>query len=79
MENQVTVVVAADGRIIHKEQNGVFQRSNGQNKLVALLDFSSEYVVKVNFLRPDGVKPKSKYMANTDKRNYDGNSYSENE
>lgn len=76
MENQVTVVVAADGRIIHKEQNGVFQRSNGQNKLVALLDFSSEYVVKVNFLRPDGVKPKSQYMAYTDKRDYDGKSYS---
>ena len=76
MENQVTVVVAADGRIIHKEQNGVFRRSNGQNKLVALLDFSSEYVVKVNFLRPDGVKPKSQYMAYTDKRDYDGKSYS---
>lgn len=76
MENQVTVVLAADGRIIHKEQNGVFQRSNGQNKLVALLDFSSEYVVKVNFLRPDGVKPKSQYMAYTDKRDYDGKSYS---
>lgn len=76
MENQVTVVVAADGRILHKEQNGVFRRSNGQNKLVALLDFSSEYVVKVNFLRPDGVKPKSQYMAYTDKRDYDGKSYS---
>lgn len=76
MENQVTVVVAADGRIIHKEQNGVFRRSNGQNKLVALLDFPSNYVVKVNFLRPDGVKPKSQYMAYTDKRDYDGKSYS---
>lgn len=76
MENQVTVVVAADGRIIHKEQNGVFRRSNGQNKLVALLDFSSEYVVKANFLRPDGVKPKSQYMTYTEKQDYEGKSYS---
>lgn len=76
MENQITVVIASDGRVIHKEQNGVFRRSNGQNKLVALLDFPSSSVVKVNFLRPDGVKPKSQYMTYTEQQTYDGQTYS---
>lgn len=76
MENQVTVVVAADGRILHKEQNGVFRRSNKYNKLVALLDFPSSNVVKVNFLRSDGVKPKSQYMTYTGKQEYEGVAYS---
>lgn len=76
MKNQITVVVASDGRIVHIEQVGVFRRSNKQNELVALLDFPSSSVVKVNFLRPDGVKPKSQYMTYTEQTTYNAIQYS---
>lgn len=76
MKNQITVVVASDGRIVHTEQVGVFRRSNKQNELVALLDFPLSSVVKVNFLRPDGVKPKSQYMTYTEQTTYNAIQYS---
>lgn len=75
MENQVTVVVSSDGRIIHTEQQGVFRRSNKQNRLVALLDYPQLSVVKVNFRRADGVKPNSQYMTYTGEQTYEGESY----
>jgi len=76
MDNEVKVVVGADGRILHTEQDGVFRRSNKHNKLVALLDFPSENVVKVNFIRPDGVRPKSQYMAYVEQEKFEGKTYS---
>lgn len=75
MENQVTVVVSSDGRIIHTEQQCVFRRSNKQNRLVALLDFPRLSVVKANFRRADGVKPNSQYMTYTGEQTYEGESY----
>lgn len=76
MKNQITVVVALDGRVIHTEQQGVFRRSNKQNKLVALLNFPSESIVKVNFIRPDGVKPNSQYMTYIGAQDYESETYS---
>ncbi len=75
MNNQILVVVGADGRILHTEQDGVFRRSNKQNELVALLDFPSASVVKVNFIRADGVKPGSQYMQWIGEQIYEGATY----
>ena len=76
MKNKVTTVIASDGRVIHTEQQGVFRRSNKQNELVALLNFSSESVVKVNFIRSDGVKPNSQYMSYIGVQEYENVTYS---
>ena len=72
MNNQITVVVGSDGRILQIEQDGVFRRSNKQNELVALLLYPTAKTVKVNFLRPDGVKPKSQYMSYIGQQEYEG-------
>lgn len=75
MNNQIIVVVGSDGRIIYTEQDGVFRRSNKQNELVALLQYPNTSVVKVNFIRADGVKPSSQYMTWTGEQEYEGANY----
>ena len=75
MDNKITVVVGSDGRILKIEQDGVFRRSNKQNELVALLLYPTAKTVKVNFLRPDGVKPKSQYMSYVGQEEYEGTMY----
>lgn len=75
MENKILVVVGLDGRIEYTYQDGVFRRSNKQNELVALLLFPNASTVKVNFLRSDGVKPKSQYMTYAGEQEYEGVMY----
>lgn len=76
MNNQIVVVVGADGRILSTEQDGVFRRSNKQNELVALLsNFPSTSTVKANFVRSDGVKPNSQYLRFDGEQTYEDNTY----
>lgn len=75
MNNQILVVVGSDGRIEYTHQDGVFRRSNKQNELVALLLFPNASTVMVNFLRPDGVKPKSQYLSYMGQQEYEGTMY----
>lgn len=75
MNNQIVVVVGADGRILNTDQDGVFRRSNKQNELVALLSYRSVDAVKVNFLRADDVKPNSQYMTLIGSQTFEGKEY----
>ena len=76
MDNRITVVVGTDGSVIATKQDGVFRRSNESKQLVALISYPSDCIVSANFIRADGVKPKSRGLAYTGQQEYDGEVYS---
>lgn len=76
MDNRITVVVGTDGSVIATKQDGVFRRSNESKQLVALISYPSDCIVSANFIRADGVKPKSRRLAYTGQQEYDGEVYS---
>lgn len=76
MDNRITVVVGTDGSVIATKQDGVFRRSNESKQLVALISYPSDCIVSANFIRADGIKPKSRRLAYTGQQEYDGQVYS---
>lgn len=75
---ETKVYIARDGTVLDKVQSGVFQRSCGVDYLIAYIEESveelAETAIKVNFLRPDGVRPKSRAMTlqSADPTEYNG-------
>lgn len=67
--NAIKVFFARDGSVVYKEQSAVFQRSDLDNWIYAYLPLSQtqvlETLVRLNFERPDGVKPRTRHMSLT--------------
>ena len=67
--NAIKGFFARDGSVVYKEQSAVFQRSDLDNWIYAYLPLSQtqvlETLVRLNFERPDGVKPRTRHMSLT--------------